>query len=132
MRGFLLAVMEMQLVDRGFADVLTTTFPPAMECEQHRRRSYEAIEQVIARAKDAGALRPDFTAEDIVLVLLAHAGVVGGGGKVATAFSARFRALLLQALGLEPEGELPPAPSAGRVYRALLKLHEEKDSPASP
>jgi len=131
-REFLLQVMEMQLVDRGFADVLTTTFPPTMACEQHRRRSYEAVEQLIERAKDAGSLRPDFVAEDVVLVLLAHAGVVAGGGHVAKAFSARLRMLLFQAFGLEPAGELPAAPSAARVYHALMKLHDQKGLSGKP
>ncbi|WP_433501295.1 TetR/AcrR family transcriptional regulator [Sphaerimonospora sp. CA-214678] len=131
-RCFLNQVMEMQLGDRGFADVLTITFPPTMACEQHRRRSYEAVERLIARAKDDGVLRPDFVAEDIVLVLLAHAGVVGCGGAVAGAFSARLRALLLQTFGLEPVGELPPAPSVGRVYHALMRLHDQKTTPGSP
>ena len=127
-RGFLLQVMRMQLVDRRFADVLTTTFPPTMRCEQHRRRSYEAIERLVTRAKDAGAVGPDIVAEDIVMVLLAHAGVVAGGGAVAGAFSARLQALLLQSFGLEPDGELPAAPSAARVYHALMKLHEEQSA----
>lgn len=125
-RGFLDGVTRMQLVDRGFADVLTMTFPPAMRCEQHRQRSYEAIEQLITKAKDAGALRHDFVAEDLVLVLLAHAGVVGGAGRLAGPFSARLRAYLYDAFGLTPApSELPPAPSPPAVYRALLRLHDD-------
>jgi AcrR family transcriptional regulator len=132
LRQFLLQVMEMQLVDRGFADVLTTTFPPTMASEQHRRRSYQAVERLIAQAKDDGALRPDFVAEDLVMVLLAHAGVVAGGGHAAKAFSARLQVLLLQAIGLEPVGELPAAPSAGRVYHALMKLHDQMSTTSKP
>ncbi|MEU6642616.1 helix-turn-helix domain-containing protein [Saccharomonospora sp. NPDC046836] len=125
-RGFLEKVTAMQLVDRGFADVLTMTFPPTMRCEQHRRRSYEAIERLIAKAKDAGVLRRDFVAEDIVLVLLAHAGVVGGAGKLAGSFSARLLAFLFEGFGLNAGDALPPAPSAAQVYRALLRLHDDK------
>jgi AcrR family transcriptional regulator len=132
LREFLVQVMEMQLVDRGFSDVLTTTFPPTLASEQHRRRSYHAIEQLIAQAKDEGTLRPDFVAEDIVMVLLAHAGVVAGGGHAAKGFSARLQVLLLQAFGVEPEGELPTAPSAGRVYHALMKLHDQTSTTSKP
>lgn len=112
-RCFLTRVMEMQLVDRGFADVLTMTFPPTMPCERHRRRSYEAICRLVARAQEVGALRKDFNAEDVVLVLLAHAGVAGGAGEVARQFSARLRAYLFEAFGLTPQGgDLPPTPKS--------------------
>lgn len=123
-RCFLTKVMEMQLVDRGFADVLTMTFPATVHCEQHRRRSYEAIKTLIARAQEAGTLRKDFNAEDVVLVLLAHAGVASGAGGLARPFSARLQAYLFEAFGLTPPGELPPAPKPAQVYRALLRLHD--------
>lgn len=99
-RCFLTQVMEMQLVDRGFADVLNMTFPATMRCEQHRRRSYDAICRLIARAQEAGQLRRDFSPEDVVLVLLAHAGIAGGSGGLAKALSARFRHLLFEAFHL--------------------------------
>lgn len=128
MRGFLDAITEMQLVDRGFADVLTMTFPRSMRCEQLRRRSYRAISALVQRAKDAGALRGDFSPEDIVLLLMAHAGVASAAGKVGPAFSARLRAYLYAAFGL-PVGEgLPPAPSDAKVYRALMRLHDRADA----
>ncbi|BCB89786.1 TetR/AcrR family transcriptional regulator [Phytohabitans suffuscus] len=123
LRGFLEEVTRMQLVDRGFADVLTMTFPRTMRCEQHRRRSYASIQALIARSQAAGVLREDFVAEDIVLLLLAHAGVAGGAGDVAGQFSARLRAYLFSAFGLPAPATLPPAPSQARVYRALMRLH---------
>lgn len=133
LRAFLEEVTQMQLVDRGFADVLTMTFPRTMRCEQHRRRSYGAVQTLIARAKTAGGLRQDFVAEDIVLVLLAHAGVAGGAGQVAGQFSARLRAYLFEAFGLSTSAELPPAPPPGQVYRALMRLHENpRDDTSKP
>lgn len=124
MRGFLDAVTEMQLVDRGFADVLTMTFPPSLRCEQLRRDSYAAITHLVARAKDAGALRRDFSPEDIVLLLLAHAGVTSAAGEVGPAFSLRLRAYLYAAFGLPGPETLPPPPSDEDVYRALMRLHD--------
>lgn len=124
MRGYLDAVTEMQLVDRGFADVLTTTFPPSMRCEQLRRTAYASIEQLVTKAKEAGVLRPDFSPEDIVLLLLAHAGVMSAAGEVGPAFSARLRAYLYAAFGLPVVDDLPRAPSQGDVYRALMRLHD--------
>ncbi|WP_157547874.1 TetR/AcrR family transcriptional regulator [Micromonospora sp. ATCC 39149] len=72
-----------QLVDRGFADVLTRTFPASLEYEQNRLRAWDAAGKLIVRAKAAAGLRADFVAEDIVMLLLAHAGVVAGSGRVA-------------------------------------------------
>ena len=40
--------------------------------------------------------------------------------------------LVLQAFGLEPGGELPAALSAGRVYHALMKLHDQKSTSSKP
>lgn len=123
-REFLDAVMDMQLTDLGFAEVLTMTFPPTMRSEQHRRQSYEFIEALIAKAQDEGSLRRDFTAEDIVLMLLAHAGIAGGSGKLSKPFSYRFRAYVFDALGISVGTPLPPSPSSGRVYHSLLQLHD--------
>ncbi len=127
MRGFLDAITEMQIVDRGFADVLTTTFPRSMRCEQLRRNSYASIERLVARAKDEGVLRADFSPEDIVLLLLAHAGVVSVAGEVGPAFSARLRAYLYAGFGLPTPAALPPAPSPDKVSHALMRLHETGD-----
>jgi AcrR family transcriptional regulator len=124
LRSFLEQVARMQLVDRGFAEVLTMTFPASIRCERERRRAYQQIQELIAHGKRAGSLREDFVAEDIVLLLLAHAGVVAGTGRLAPAFSARLLAYLLQAFASPGSEPLPPAPSAARVYKALLTLHE--------
>lgn len=114
---------QMQLVDRGFAEVLTMTFPPSMRSERERRRSYEAIGGLIERCQEAGRLRKDFVAEDIVLLLLAHAGVIAASGALANRLSARLLGYLLQAFAAPGGGALPPAPSVAETYQALLRLH---------
>jgi AcrR family transcriptional regulator len=121
---FLRHIARMQLVDRGFAEVLTMTFPPSMRYEQGRRRAWDNIQQLISRARTAGRLREDFVAEDIVLLLLAHAGVVTGSGPLADRMSARLLGYLLQAFAAPGAVSLPPPPSAGETYRALLRLHD--------
>jgi hypothetical protein len=55
-------------------------------------------------------------------MLLAHAGVVAGGGPVAEAFSGRLLAYLLEAFAAPGAGPLPAAPSAAATYHALLGL----------
>ena len=124
--AFLETIARMQLVDRGFAEVLTLTFPPAMRCERERRRAYGSIEALISAAKASGRLREDFVAEDIVLVLLAHAGLVAAAGLLAERMSARFLAYLVEAFAAPGASRLPASPSVAEVYRALLRLHDAR------
>ena len=49
------AVCGMQAADRGFAHVLTMTFPAAPELEAQRSRGYRGLRTLITRAKGAGA-----------------------------------------------------------------------------
>jgi AcrR family transcriptional regulator len=67
---FVERICAMQASDRGVQDVLTRTFPQSAALEKHRRRGYALSVKVIERAKAAGALRPDFTPEDLVLLLI--------------------------------------------------------------
>jgi AcrR family transcriptional regulator len=120
---FVHSVARMQLDDRGFTDVLTMTFPESMRAETSRRRAYDALGVLIAGAKNDGTLRRDFSPEDIVLVLMAHAGVVSAAGELASAFSERMLAYFLEAFAAPGLGELPAAPSPAMTYRALLGLH---------
>jgi AcrR family transcriptional regulator len=126
--GFLEAVAGMQLVDRGFAEVLTLTFPSSLRCERERRRAYGLIQDMIARAQAAGSLRPDFVAEDVVLVLLAHAGVVAVTEPVNRMLSARLLAYLTETFAAPGRAVLPDPPSVARTYRALLRLHDTRSS----
>jgi AcrR family transcriptional regulator len=119
--GFVRAVTRMQLDDRGFADVLTMTFPVTMRAETQRRRAYMALSALIERAQRHGSLRRDFSPEDIVLVLMAHAGVVSAAGSLVPAFSERLIAYFLEAFAAPETGELPEAPSSAATYRALLR-----------
>lgn len=126
--GFVERIARLQLVDRGFTEVLTLTFPTSMRAEQQRRRAYAAITALISRAQEQDSLRPDFSPEDIVLVLMAHAGVVGASGDLAPELSARLLAYLLEAFAAPGQGPLPPAPSGAATYRALLRLHASENT----
>ncbi|RSM73102.1 TetR/AcrR family transcriptional regulator [Actinoplanes sp. ATCC 53533] len=125
---FVEQIAGMQLVDRGFTEVLTMSFPASIRFAAERRRGYRAIQRVIARAQEIGRLRDDFVPEDLVMLLLAHAGVVAGGGDQAGRFSARLLAYLLQAAKATAETEpLPPAPSEAEAYGELLRLSATTD-----
>lgn len=124
---FVRRVTKMQLADRGFTEVLTMTFPESLRAETHRRRAYTALSALIRRAQAGGVLRADFTPEDVVLVLMAHAGVVAAAGPLAPTFSDRLLAYLFEAFAAPGANPLPPAPSPRATYRAMLRLHRDGD-----
>ncbi len=74
--GYVRTVCAMQADDAGFADVVALTFPATRELDRQLRTATAGLKGVIERAKAAGSLREDFVMEDLVLVLLANAGVV--------------------------------------------------------
>ena len=92
----------MQSADRGLKDVLTRTFPDARTLEAHRRRGYDLLVRLIERAKDDGSLERDVVPEDVVLLLMANAGVVQGTGAAAPEAWRRFVGLMLD--GLRSDG----------------------------
>jgi hypothetical protein len=69
-------ICAMQAADRGFTHVLTMTFPTAKALEADRDRAYRGLVELIARARATGRLRADLVPEDVVLLLMANAGVV--------------------------------------------------------
>jgi AcrR family transcriptional regulator len=119
---FLERVCAMQAADCGGRDVLTLTFPMAPAFEEQRQRAYDGFTELVRRAQAEGALRSDFVAEDLVLLLMANAGVVQGTQEAAPAAWQRFVALVLEALCAEQAHPLPPPPTPAQMYRALLRL----------
>jgi hypothetical protein len=77
---------------------------------------------VIRRAQEAGQLRADFVPEDLVLLHMANAGLIRGLGEHAPSAWRRFVGLVLDGCRTEAAHPLPPAPSPGRVYRAMRRL----------
>ncbi|MET7526056.1 helix-turn-helix domain-containing protein [Streptomyces sp900116325] len=122
--GYVQAVCAMQAADRGFADVLTTTFPAAKALEERRSKAYHGFLELITRAKDTGHLREDFTDRDMPILLMANAGVVNAAGDAAPDAWQRLVAHMLRSYAtpgapLPPMPE-PPAPAA--LYRAMVRL----------
>jgi AcrR family transcriptional regulator len=117
-------VCGMQAADRGFTHVLTLTFPTAPAFEAERARALRGFTELMARAKDAGRLRHDFSHQDLVLLLMANAGVVAATGDDAPDAWRRFTAYMIQAFAACDAGALPPAPEAAALYRAMLRLQQ--------
>lgn len=116
---FVERVCEMQADDHGFTDVLTMTFPMAPAFESIRDRVFRRFVVLVRRAKTAGRLRTDFTPEDLPLILMANAGVIGATGTAAPDAWRRIVSLLLQALEAPGRGRLPDPPTPEQVRRAM-------------
>ena len=118
------SLCAMQTSDRGFSDVLTMTFPSAARFEAARVQAYEDFSELTRRAQAAGALRRDFVPEDLVILLMASAGVVAATGTTAPRSAPRLIGYLLQSFSAPGGGELPPPPSSRQIYRAVTRLDD--------
>jgi AcrR family transcriptional regulator len=108
-RGFcraLAKLCEMQARDRGFSAAFLSAFPDALPVDEVRARAEEAFAGVVERAKGVGMLRPDFTTDDLTLVLMANNGLVTDSVDAAVAASRRLVAYFLQAF--QARDPLPP------------------------
>lgn len=95
--GYIERVCAMQAEDRGFANVLTMTFPMAKQLQAERDRGYRAFAELARRAQAAGKLRADFVPEDLAMLLMANAGVAAGTVSAALGTWRRFTAYMIQA-----------------------------------
>lgn len=133
--GYLHAVCAMQAADRGFADVLAMTFPAAKALEARRAEAYNRMLELITRAKDTGHLREDFTHQDVVILLIANAGVVTATGEAAPDTWRRLVGHMIRSFAT-PDAPIPPlpeAPAPTALYRAMVRLsHAAQDSDVEP
>jgi len=111
-------VCAMQAADHGFTHVLTMTFPTAKSLEAERARAYRGFRKLISRAKAAGRLREDVSDKDLVILLMANAGVVNATADAAPDTWRRFLGYMLQAFSAAT-GPLPPAPKGKDLFAAM-------------
>ena len=120
--AYVQAVCAMQAADRGFAEVLTMTFPAATHLEAQRARAYRGFMELIDRAKAVGRLRPDFASQDLVILLMANAGVITATGTAAPGSGRRLVAYMIQAFAAPQPATLPPPPDPEELAQAMLGL----------
>jgi hypothetical protein len=118
--GFVRAMCAMQEADAGFADVLSLSFPSSAAVDR-RLRTATGLAALIERAKEAGRLREDFVVEDLVLVLMANAGVVNVTKEHAPAAWERLVCYLLDGFRAPAASELPVPINAARLARAIRR-----------
>ncbi len=96
--GHVRFLARLQAADRGLADLLITDVTGAPELEQLRSRALRDFTRIAGRARVSGALRADFTPEDLVLLLMANAGLVERTTDTAPTAWQRFIDLALDGL----------------------------------
>jgi hypothetical protein len=71
----------MQATDRGLSELLVSTgFDDDPRLADLRAAAQRGAADLIRRAQEAGALRADFTRQDLRLVMMANAGVATRAG----------------------------------------------------
>jgi AcrR family transcriptional regulator len=73
---FLEQVCALQAEDAGMCDVLAANAPASQDLSDALGNVDAVVADLLAHAKRAGVLRPDFTIEDFRYVLIANGGVV--------------------------------------------------------
>ncbi len=123
--GYVRRVCAMQSGDRGFADLLTLTFAPVnpaiQELENQRDGAYNDWVTIVDKAKTAGRLRPDFHPHDMVVLLMANAGVVAATADTAPDAWQRHVEYLLQAFAAGNHQPLPAPPAHDALLRAMQR-----------
>jgi AcrR family transcriptional regulator len=121
--GFVTYLCRLQAQDQGISELLTTSlFDTDDELARHRRAVLEHLDQLLALARSDGALRPDFTHQDLVLLLMGNAGVVRRTRGHAPSAWERHLAFVLAGIRAPDEGPArpaPPAPSVAQVEAAM-------------
>ena len=93
-RDLVFDLCALQASDPGLRALLTTAFPASSVIEQRAAETVDKVGEVIAHAQQAGALRPDIGVGDVVVLLLANAGVLEATREHAPQAWRRFAALM--------------------------------------
>ncbi|RSN19954.1 TetR family transcriptional regulator [Streptomyces sp. WAC 05977] len=104
--SFVERVCELQAADRGYNELASTRPPQAEDLE----RGYELMTRIVDRAKESGALRADFTLEDMAFVTWGIARTVEATAAVRPEAWRRHLALLFDGMRAPAANPLPEPP----------------------
>lgn len=121
-RQLITELCALQAADPGRRALLTTAFPPSSLIEQTVAEAVEKLRELIDRAHAEGALRPDVVVGDVVVMLLANAGVLDATHTHAPHAWRRFAALMLDALCTGPHSVLPEPTPPDDLRRSIAML----------
>ncbi|GAB3291752.1 TetR/AcrR family transcriptional regulator [Parasphingorhabdus pacifica] len=118
---------ELQATDPAVADVVSGRYPGAERLMTACGRTMDAAQQIVGRAHEAGALRPDFTNADLVFAFAANALLARATTEAAPNAWRRQAAFLLDGLRTETARRpLPPSQlTQQQVHNALGSLSDK-------
>jgi AcrR family transcriptional regulator len=123
--ALIFALCELQAGDAGMRDLLTTAFPASSVVEQRTNEAVDKLRTLIEGAQREGSLRPDVVVADVVVMLLANAGVLRATGHSAPDAWRRFAALMIDGFAAAPSAPgspLPPAPAEQQLRQSIAML----------
>jgi AcrR family transcriptional regulator len=108
--GLLERVFALHAENRGLKDIIAMRAHGRARAEAMRTRMRPLLRRLTERAQEQGALRADFTAEDMPVVFWAGGRVIEATAAVAPEFWRRHLGLLLDGLRAEAATPLPHPP----------------------
>jgi AcrR family transcriptional regulator len=120
------AVGALQARDRGIADLVTMDVSQAPEIEDLRARAFDGLVRLVDRAHAAGVLRADFTTEDVVVLMMANAGLLERAGDISEVASRRLIHVLLDGCRAPAATTGATAPSPRDTARAMRRNGERR------
>lgn len=121
--AYLERICELQAGDRGLADLLSRQVPGAPEIARLAACGHRQAAELIERARQAGALRADFCAEDLVFITWSMARIIEATAGVSPEAWRRYLHFVLD--GLRAGNALPnpvPALTPAEVHQARVNL----------
>jgi AcrR family transcriptional regulator len=109
-RTFLERIFALNAENRGLKDMIATREHGQARAETMRRRMRPLVRRLIERAQEQGALRPDFTPEDMPLVFWTGDRVIDATAGIAPELWRRYLGFMLDGLRSEAASPLPHPP----------------------
>jgi AcrR family transcriptional regulator len=120
-------LFRMQAGDRGFNDFLSRRFPGNADTERIHDQMCRQIEDVLTRAQEAGAARPDITLADIVNLIWSNGRIIDATSATAPNAWRRYLYLMLDAYRAERAHPIPEPPMTyEQLYDAMVHLSQGK------
>jgi len=116
-------LFRVQAGDRGFNDFLSRRFPGSSETEHFHDQMCRQIEDVLTRAQEAGAVRPDIRLADIVNLIWSNGRMIDATSITAPTAWRRQLYLMLDAYRAQRAHPIPEPPMTDKqLYDAMVRL----------
>lgn len=115
---FLEQMFQLQIRHPGLCHAPFAQLPDVQSIDEGRARMMRLTEELIDRAKQDGTLRPDVTAEDVMLAGWGNTGIIANATKASPDAFRRYLGFILDAFRVqEPRSGAPLTTSAERAKR---------------